>query len=92
MLIVLKSAKGAAKIHLEKMAASSIPFYDSENEKFIKPDQDLDYVVFHGDFNESVALAESYYTDQDHGRYNLFSITVLITQTTFWTPVVLMMW
>lgn len=40
------------------------------NGEFIKNPKGLNYVVLNGNFNDSVALAKSYFDDKNFGRYN----------------------
>ena len=46
-------------------------FYDNETHTFIENPKEINYAVLTGDFNESVAIAQSYYHNQSMGRYNL---------------------
>lgn len=68
----IKSAKGGAKIKLKTSGVDVSSFYNKETKEFIKNPKGINYVVLDGNFNKSVALAESYHKNQNFGRYNLF--------------------
>ena len=68
----IKGAKGGAQVFYKTSDVDVSDFYNKETGEFIKSPKGINYVVLEGDFNKSVALAKSYYDNQNFGRYNLF--------------------